>query len=128
MVTISSYYIVIIPIAVGLITQALKFILYSIKNGIKWEYLFTHGHMPSSHTAVVISTLTSIGYYEGTANGVFALACIFAFIIIDDALRLSQLQAARIDCGGPGCEAERAHDALLLRALAAQIDNDHVIP
>jgi uncharacterized protein len=88
MIDISSYYIVIIPIAVGLITQALKFFLYSIKNGLKWEYVFTHGHMPSSHTAFVISTLTSIGYYEGTDNGVFALACIFAFIIIDDALRL----------------------------------------
>jgi uncharacterized protein len=88
MINFSSYYIVIIPIAVGLITQTLKFILYSIKNGVKWEYAFTHGHMPSSHTAFVISTLTSIGYYEGTANGVFALACIFAFIIIDDALRL----------------------------------------
>jgi hypothetical protein len=88
MVEISSYYIIIIPIAVGLITQALKFALYSMKNGIKWEYVFTHGHMPSSHTAFVISTLTSIGYYEGTGNGVFALACIFAFIIIDDALRL----------------------------------------
>lgn len=88
MINISSYFIVIIPIAVGLITQALKFFLYSMKNGIKWEYVFTHGHMPSSHTAFVISTLTSIGYYEGTDNGVFALACIFAFIIIDDALRL----------------------------------------
>jgi uncharacterized protein len=88
MIDISNYYIVIIPIAVGLITQALKFILYSIRNGLKWEYVFTHGHMPSSHTAFVISTLTAIGLYEGTANGVFALACIFAFIIIDDALRL----------------------------------------
>jgi acid phosphatase family membrane protein YuiD len=88
MLEISSYYIVIIPIAVGLITQTLKFILYSIKNGLQFEYFFTHGHMPSSHTAFVISTLTSIGYYEGTDNGVFALACIFAFIIIDDALRL----------------------------------------
>ncbi|MFH0929917.1 MAG: divergent PAP2 family protein [Candidatus Moraniibacteriota bacterium] len=88
MIEISSYYIVIIPIAVGLITQTLKFILYSIRNGLQFEYFFTHGHMPSSHTAFVISTLISIGYYEGTANGVFALACIFAFIIIDDALRL----------------------------------------
>jgi acid phosphatase family membrane protein YuiD len=44
--------------------------------------------MPSAHTAFVISTLTSIGYYEGTNNGTFALAFIFAFIIIDDALRL----------------------------------------
>jgi acid phosphatase family membrane protein YuiD len=44
--------------------------------------------MPSAHTAFAISTLTSIGYFEGTTSGVFALAFIFGFIIIDDALRL----------------------------------------
>ncbi|OGI25554.1 MAG: hypothetical protein A3J76_05730 [Candidatus Moranbacteria bacterium RBG_13_45_13] len=88
MLNISSYNIIIIPIAVGFFTQFLKFFLFSIKNGLKWEYIFTHGHMPSAHTAFVIATLTSIGYYEGTGNGVFALAFIFAFIIIDDALRL----------------------------------------
>jgi acid phosphatase family membrane protein YuiD len=85
---LSSYNIIIIPVAVGVFTQILKFILYSAKHGLKWEYFFTHGHMPSAHTAFVISTLTSIGYYEGTDNGVFALAFIFAFLIIDDALRL----------------------------------------
>jgi len=88
MPNISSYNIIIIPIAVGFFTQFLKFFLFSMKNGLKWEYIFTHGHMPSAHTSFVIATLTSIGYYEGTGNGVFALAFIFAFIIIDDALRL----------------------------------------
>src|SRR4030042_5588531 len=83
-----NYIVIIVPIAVGLFTQALKFLLYSLKYGFKWEYAFTHGHMPSAHTAFVISTLTSIGYFEGTGSGVFALAFIFAFIIIDDALRL----------------------------------------
>jgi uncharacterized protein len=88
MTDFSTYSIIIIPILVGVFTQTLKFILFSIKNGLRWEYFFTHGHMPSAHTAFVISTLTSIGYYEGTNNGTFALAFIFAFIIIDDALRL----------------------------------------
>jgi len=85
---ISSYYIIIVPITVGLFTQVTKFALYSAKNGLKWEYLFTHGHMPSAHTSFVISTITSIGYYEGTTSGVFALGVIFAVLIIDDALRL----------------------------------------
>ena len=83
-----NYIVIIVPIAVGLFTQALKFFLYSLKHGFKWEYAFTHGHMPSAHTAFVVSTLTSIGYFEGTGSGVFALAFIFAFIIIDDAVRL----------------------------------------
>jgi acid phosphatase family membrane protein YuiD len=88
MFDISSYNIIVIPIAVGLFTQTLKFVIFSVKNGLKWEYFFTHGHMPSAHTAFVISALTSIGYYEGPTSGVFALAFIFAFLIIDDALRL----------------------------------------
>lgn len=83
-----NYIIITIPVAVGLFTQTLKFILYSLKNGLKWTYFFTHGHMPSAHTAFVVSTLTSVGYFEGINSGVFALAFIFAFIIVDDALRL----------------------------------------
>lgn len=83
-----NYIIVIVPITVGLFTQVLKFFIFTLKHGFKWEYFFTHGHMPSAHTAFVISTLTVIGYYEGTSSAVFALAGIFAFLIIDDALRL----------------------------------------
>jgi uncharacterized protein len=88
MTELRDYNIVLIPITVGLFVQVLKFILYSAKHGVKWEYLFTHGHMPSAHTAFVISALTSIGYYAGTASSTFALSVIFAVLIIDDALRL----------------------------------------
>lgn len=88
MIDISSYNIILIPLIVGIFTQTLKFALFSIRHGLKWEYFFTHGHMPSAHTAFVMSALTSIGYYEGTTSSVFALAVIFAVLIIDDALRL----------------------------------------
>jgi acid phosphatase family membrane protein YuiD len=88
MLNFQNYNVIIIPLFVGLFTQALKFALFAKKHGFKFEYFFTHGHMPSAHTAFVISALTSIGYYEGTASGVFALSFIFAFLIIDDALRL----------------------------------------
>lgn len=83
-----DYNMLIVPIMVGGILLTVKFILFSAKHGIKWEYFFSHGHMPSFHTGFVISTLTTIGYYQGTASGVFALAAIFSIIIIDDALRL----------------------------------------
>jgi acid phosphatase family membrane protein YuiD len=59
----------IIPIAVSLLTQLIKFVLFGLKHGFKWEYLITHGHMPSSHTAFAVSLLTSIGYYEGIGSG-----------------------------------------------------------
>jgi len=88
MYALSDYNIVLIPLLVGFSAQILKFVIYSAKNGMKWEYVFTHGHMPSAHTAFVISAVTSVGYYAGTTSGVFALAVIFAVLIIDDALRL----------------------------------------
>jgi uncharacterized protein len=78
----------VLPIAVALIVQALKFTLYTIKHGWHPEYIFTHGHMPSAHTAFATSLLTSIGYFEGFNSGTFAVTVGLAFIIIDDALRI----------------------------------------
>lgn len=83
-----DFLIFLIPIAVALITQAMKFFFYSLKHGWKAEYLFTHGHMPSSHTAFILSLVTSVGYYEGINSGAFAVAVILAVIVIDDAVRL----------------------------------------
>ena len=83
-----NYNMIIVPVIVGGILLVTKFAIFSAKHGVKWEYFFSHGHMPSFHTGFVISTLTTIGYYQGTTSGVFALATIFSIIIIDDALRL----------------------------------------
>jgi uncharacterized protein len=85
---LQDYFIFLIPIAVGILTQIIKFTLYTIKHGWNPEYVFTHGHMPSSHTALVVSLLTSVGYYESIHSGVFALAAVLAFIVIDDAIRI----------------------------------------
>ena len=82
------YLIVIIPIGVGIGTQLIKFIIFTAKHGWKPEYAFTHGHMPSAHTAFAISLATSIGWYEGLHSGAFAIALAFAFILIDDAARI----------------------------------------
>lgn len=85
---IQSYYVFLIPITVGVVTQAIKFALYSYKHGFNIEYAFTHGHMPSAHTSLVVSLLTSVAYYEGIHSGSFALSAVLAFIVIDDAARI----------------------------------------
>jgi len=85
---ISSYAVFIIPITVGVAVQIIKFIIYSIKHGWDIRYAFTHGHMPSAHTAFAVSLVTSVGYFEGTHTGAFAVAFALAFIIVDDAARL----------------------------------------
>jgi len=81
-------FLIIIPILVGAITQITKFILFSIKNGIKWEYFFTHGHMPSFHSALATSLVITVGFLDGINNGSFLIALVFALVIIDDALRV----------------------------------------
>jgi len=85
---LKPYNIFLIPIVVGTSTQLIKFVLYSLKNGWNLKYLMTHGHMPSAHTAFMISLITSVGFYEGIHSGAFAIAVAFAVIVIDDAVRL----------------------------------------
>lgn len=85
---LQGYLVFLIPITVGILTQLIKFVVYSIKHGWNFEYVFTHGHMPSAHTALVVSLLTTVGYYEGVHTGAFALSAVLAFIVIDDAARL----------------------------------------
>lgn len=80
--------IVFIPLMVGIITQITKFIIYSIKHGIDWGYFFTHGHMPSMHSALVTSLVIVVGYMDGIDTAVFAFTLVFALIILDDALRI----------------------------------------
>lgn len=84
----NNFEIVFIPLVVGAITQTTKFVIFSIKNGIKWNYFLTHGHMPSFHSALATSLVTVVGFYEGIDSGVFAIAVVFAVVILDDALRV----------------------------------------
>lgn len=88
MAALSPYYVFILPMVVGLIVQSTKFVIFGLKHGWKWEYIATHGHMPSGHTGFVVSVVTSVGYYEGMGSGAFAVAVALAIIVIDDAARL----------------------------------------
>jgi acid phosphatase family membrane protein YuiD len=82
------YNVFLIPIAVGVIAQAIKFFMYSLKHGWNPGYALTHGHMPSAHTAFITSLVVSVGWYEGIESGAFAVSIILAIIVIDDAVRL----------------------------------------
>lgn len=86
-----QYAVFIIPIIVGITVQLIKFALFTYKHGWQPEYLFTHGHMPSAHTALAISLVTSIGFFEGIGSGSFAIAVVVAFIIFDDAVRIRMI-------------------------------------
>lgn len=83
-----TYLVWIIPILVGMVAQIVKFLIFTIKNGWHPGYIFTHGHMPSAHTAFALFLLVSIGHYEGVHSGAFAVTVGLAFLIIDDAVRI----------------------------------------
>lgn len=79
---------VFIPMIVGMTTQIIKFILIvNSRKKFKWNYIFEHGHMPSAHTAFVISLITVIGFYKGIDSAAFAISFVLAYIVIDDAVR-----------------------------------------
>ena len=81
-----QYKYVITPIAVWAGIQCFKVI---------WELVVTHkfnfkrvlgaGGMPSSHSAVVTATATMIGKSQGFNSPIFALATIFACVVMYDA-------------------------------------------
>jgi acid phosphatase family membrane protein YuiD len=77
-----------IPIAVGLITEGMKFLNYIRKYGWNINYSIAYGHMPSAHTAYVLSLVTTMWIFEGYNSSAFAIALIMAIIVIMDALRL----------------------------------------
>jgi acid phosphatase family membrane protein YuiD len=76
------------PLFVGVITQLTKFILFSLKHGWRWNYILTHGHMPSAHSAFAISVLMTTAFVDGVSSGSFVVAMALGFLILDDALRL----------------------------------------
>lgn len=88
----------IIPLAAGLFTQVVKFILQAAKGELRWSTLQEYGGMPSAHTAFVIALDTVVWRSEGWASADFAIAFIFSLLIIRDAIGLRQFlgQHARI--------------------------------
>lgn len=83
------YPIIIIPILTGCIVQLIKFMLSIIRHGkMEWKYLFGPGHMPSAHTAFVISLVVLVGYYDSIFSINFAISFVFAYIVIYDALKI----------------------------------------
>ena len=85
---LDSYLVPFIPVIVSIITQTTKFIIFTLKHGFKWEYFFTHGHMPSSHSSFAVSLIITVGYLESLTSGAFAIALGMSMIILDDALRI----------------------------------------
>lgn len=66
--------------------QLLKFFIHAaINRKFSFERLHGDGGMPSGHSATVMALATVIGYLSGWGSVAFAIALIFAIIVMHDA-------------------------------------------
>ncbi|MGB9857656.1 MAG: divergent PAP2 family protein [Dictyoglomaceae bacterium] len=76
-----------IPLLSAIIAQGIKGIIRSIQERkIVWKAFFEWGGMPSSHSALVISLSSMLGFKEGFTSSIFILSLFFAGIVIADAI------------------------------------------
>lgn len=79
------------PLLGWMIAHIIKFFVNYISSGGKEKSLMIFvraGGMPSSHTAVMISLLTVIGFKQGLESEIFGLAATVTAIIIYDSLNV----------------------------------------
>jgi uncharacterized protein len=74
-----------------LMAQALKLFIELIQNRkLNVSVLVTTGGMPSAHSALVTALATGVGQTIGWASGEFAVAMVFAIIVMYDAAGVRQ--------------------------------------
>ncbi len=77
------------PLITLFIVQSIKLATDGIKGNMNLKNVFSaYGGMPSSHSAIVCSISTMVAYREGIESTAFAIAAVFAGIVIIDAMVL----------------------------------------
>ena len=77
---------IVVPIILWFVVQLSKFFTeLIIYKRVDFKRLVGAGGMPSSHSAIVCCLASCIGKTYGFDSGVFALALIFAFVVMYDA-------------------------------------------
>ena len=83
--------VLLVAVIACLIAQASKLVVELVKNRkINIRALVTTGGMPSAHSALVTALATGIGQTSGWESSEFAIATIFAIIVMYDAAGVRQ--------------------------------------
>jgi uncharacterized protein len=83
--------ILVVAVLACLTAQGLKLIIELVRNRkVNIRYLVTTGGMPSAHSALVGALATSVGLTRGWSSSEFAIACLFAIIVMYDAAGVRQ--------------------------------------
>lgn len=86
-----SLYVIIASFVAHTLAQVLKLIILSRKTGKwkwEWHYFFASGGFPSSHASAVMSLVIGVALVEGINSTSFAIAVVFASIIMYDAMNV----------------------------------------
>ena len=76
-------------IAAWAIAQTLKMVLFSIlERRFYWRRLIDTGGLPSAHSAFVTGLATGVYRVEGAQSTAFAIAAVFALVVMYDAVSL----------------------------------------
>ena len=96
-----SNHVLIVASLAWIIGQFLKFPLDAILNKrLNWGVMLSAGGLPSSHSAMVVAVMLSIGLHDGFDTSLFALAATVAMIVVYDAAgvrRQAGIHAERIN-------------------------------
>lgn len=70
----------------NLVAQTLKLLFYyRLEGRLQWERFLETGGMPSTHSATVSALAVSVGLNEGFDSALFAVAAVFALVVMYDA-------------------------------------------
>lgn len=92
-------HILLIALTACLVAQMLKLVVEFARHGkVNFRTLVETGGMPSAHSALVTALAAGVGQTSGWATGEFAVATVFAMIVMYDAAGVRQAagQQARI--------------------------------
>ncbi|NJL82221.1 MAG: divergent PAP2 family protein [Chloroflexaceae bacterium] len=88
---IFNNHILVVAVLACLTAQALKVVIELFRNGkVDFRFLMATGGMPSAHSALVGALATGVGQVMGWASPEFAIACLFAVIVMYDAAGVRQ--------------------------------------
>ena len=77
-----------------------------LERELRWERLMGSGGMPSSHSATVCALASSAAMVYGAGSSAFAIAAIFAFIVMYDACNV------RLETGKQAAAINELHELL----------------
>ena len=82
-----SNHVLIAALSAWLIAQVVKVIVHlCVEHKFSWERFFGDGGMPSLHSAIVAGLSTMCGITAGFDSVEFALALVFSFVVMRDAM------------------------------------------